>query len=115
MKELLLQSADYIEKNGLAQRVFLEQDGRACIQGAFRMALNLPYTWEETPRGRKFAHYEYDSSKWDLLWEMGNAVRNEILRRQPDHVGGVLGFNDATGRTKEEVVELLRAAAAALE
>lgn len=122
-RQLVLAGADYIEKYGLTQREFVSHEtGGACMQGSFRMALGLPLEWfpvKDHKTGeviRQSAVFEgMTPQDWAVTNAASDIVRAEIMRRDPKHVSGVIGFNDREGRTKEEVVELMRAAAAAVE
>jgi len=79
-----LRAVDYLEQNGWCQCAFTDPKGGACIWGA----LNRTY--------RKKANYG----------------SNELFRRlQKTGIVSAMAFNDACGRTKEEVIVKLKEAA----
>lgn len=81
----LLDAADYIEKHGWCQHSLQDPNGRVCIFGAIDLVTADP----------------------DVL---GNAVVR--LSRQVSYYP-ITAWNDAPERTKQEVVDTLRAAAMA--
>lgn len=86
VKEDLLAAAHYIEKRGWVQRSFYARDGRCCAIGAISATAMSP---------------QRDKAARDAL--------NKYLYAEFG-MSAVL-FNDTTGRTKDEVVTALRAAA----
>jgi hypothetical protein len=85
-KEVLLKAAEEIERRGWIQRVAANERG-CCIWGAFR---SIGYSYE----GIAPVNLAYD-------------VFEDYLGVHP------VGWNDTPGRTKEEVLSALRAAAEA--
>jgi hypothetical protein len=75
----LINAADYIEKHGWCQNTYWDEQGRVCALGAIRRA--------------------------NALTRDANDAAFKMLRFLD---GSVHGWNDAPGRTKEEVVAVLR-------
>jgi hypothetical protein len=84
-------AADVLERDGWTQNAYTDQNGCHCVMGAAYVAMGCPTTeWAEG------------------LTERVDAVRDFLgtfLGRRP-HL-----WNDAPGRTAEEVIAALRAAA----
>jgi hypothetical protein len=88
--KILLDTADYIERHGWCQNVYQNGLGNVCIMGALSRIVHRPV---QLPEGRIM----------------------EILPRLTKYLGvtRVDSWNDAPGRTKEQVVDALRGAARA--
>lgn len=78
-QEDCLAAADYMDKYGWCQGHDWMEDGRSCIRGAMYLANGKDVT-------------RWQTAMWHLVSKIGNAV----------------SFNDAPGRTKEEVTAALR-------
>jgi hypothetical protein len=85
--KILLDAADYIERHGWCQNVYANEFGNVCVMGALLHFVQ----WPDYPEGRA----------------------KEIMPRLTKYLGvtRVDNWNDAPGRTKEEVVAALRGAA----
>lgn len=83
---LLLEAADRIEQHGWCQDTAMDYRGRMCVLGALSFAVD-------------FSQAEYAAAVGKIL-------------RQTDAFE-IAGWNDAPGRTKDEVVAMLREAAIA--
>lgn len=98
-KAILLETANFIEKRGWAQRSFETSDGRVCILEALTRVCRR--RCEDTPMALSQAVVR--------LRETAGLPRSSlplvILQK------GLITWNDEPGRTKEEVIETLRKAA----
>jgi hypothetical protein len=99
--KVLLKAADLIEQRGWTQGTFRGSDGRLCTHGAIHMAVfDKPDYFGE-----------HDAPLMLAVW---CRLRNYLLAKgvKPDLVRrGCMSWNDAPGRTKEEVVHAMRDAA----
>jgi hypothetical protein len=99
--KVLLEAADLIEQRGWTQGTFQGSDGRLCAHGAIHMAVfDKPDYFGE-----------HDAPLVLAVW---CRLRNYLLAKgvEPDLVRrGCMSWNDAPGRTKEEVVQAMRDAA----
>lgn len=97
--DILDRAADLIEERGWNQGWYVNECGGLCAVGAMYTAAGV-----ELPVGAEFP---------DIPDEVSNAVLR-AFRVFGDHVKRLASaWNDAPGRTKEEVVSTLRAAAQA--
>ena len=93
--KILLDAADYIERKGWCQRVNSNIGGEVCAWGAIAIVL------EVSPDFHVLTHTE-QRALVKLVDYLGGGVRL---------VGEIVRWNDTPGRTKEQVVAALRAAA----
>ena len=85
--KVLWDAADYIEKHGWCQNLYGSAKGSVCLRGAI-----MQVAWRDAPL--KHA-----------------ALRHTDFFMGDGDYGASLRFNDAPGRTKEEVISALRSAA----
>lgn len=86
MSNKLAPVAEVIRRYGWTQFVYIDaQTGARCLAGAI---MDVTGTFSPT-----------NSAYWEL--------RHEVTRRVGDDSLGVVGWNDAPGRTADEVLELL--------
>lgn len=78
--QVLLDAADYIDKHGWCQNKLEDDDGRVCVMGAL-YRVNTPWS----AYSKLFRHLSVNIKVLDVPF-----------------------WNDAHGRTKEEVVSVLR-------
>lgn len=97
--EALMAAADLIEQHGLAQDMFLSADGRYCAWGAINKAVTGIA----------------DDALNPLSGEAVSRLQKFLDRVEPHDVRSVTVWNDAYGRTADEVIEALRDAASAAE
>ncbi len=88
-QEVLFDAADLLERRGWCQKHLVDIKGRRCIIGAMTDVWNV-------------------CKHWDM------SVVAQAQNKLTEIVGPVVEWNDAEGRTKEEVVGILRYAAALL-
>jgi hypothetical protein len=94
---LLLKAAEYLDETGWCQRVFRDNQGQNCIAGAVALA-------KPTPGSYGLSGCSLDP----VLSEMLDRIQEALGVHE---WGEVVAFNDAEGRTKEEIQALLRRAA----
>lgn len=80
--QMLLRAADYIEEHGWCQHKLKDDEGRVCLLGAI---------WKVDGEGLNFMP--------------------RVDRAAGVDAGGLISWNNALGRTKQEVVDVLRRAA----
>jgi hypothetical protein len=96
----LLKAADYIEEHGWCQNRPVTNDGRVCMTGAMLMVLcGTPYLQAAT------------SEAWMLQREGYQAVLESLSVDPLVYPIELAAWNDAEGRSKDEVVQALRYAA----
>lgn len=104
-QSLLLRAADILDERGWTQGGFVGHGGSVCLMGAVNIA------------AAEVAGINIDrsaingSSLPEPMW----ALREKSLRRLHESIpgigfGGLGGWNDGHGRTKEQVQEMLRRA-----
>ncbi len=96
---VLMDAADYIEKNGWTQGVELREDGRACAMGAIS-AVIPDHTW-------------FWQTKEPRRLRQGARRRLEIYLSDTRQCYGIMveSWNDWPTRTKKDVINSIRAAA----
>lgn len=97
ISELCEKAADILEKVGLCQGTFEDLDGKVCLYGALNVIL---YGQASPP---------FFSAKWKGNKHLIAHFAKRLGFKSPDHT---VAWNDAPGRTKEEVVRRLREASA---
>ena len=99
--ELLLAAADYLENHGWCQGKLTEPNGAACAIGAMHCGIGALRFGErpDTDKGLRISETITGFSLY-LAKQTGN--------------GRIADWNDAPGRTKEQVVSMLREAAYAV-
>jgi hypothetical protein len=104
--EILTEAADLIERHGHCKGAFVSPDGRFCAGGAMRVAAGV------MDRSGRTVDVDLDA-KWAALDVAAHAFRS--------HLGRVVAavdtitWNDAPGRTQDQVVAALREAAGKAE
>jgi hypothetical protein len=102
--KVLLNAADLIEQRGWTRGIHQDAEGRLCVHGAINVAvLGMPCVGNIVI----FRLDEFLTGAWVQL-------RDYLLAKgvEPDSVSaGCIIWNDAPGRTKEEVLQALREAA----
>lgn len=92
-KEVLLKTIALIEEKGWCQGSY-QKDGKVCAKGGIRIACNWPLC--------------DDSSYDDAVAAVAKLIVGEVGN-------SIISWNDTPGRTKNEVLAVLRQAAAGLE
>lgn len=125
VSETLSKAADLIEAHGWVQFKERTYDGRMCLRGAVALAAGVKQ-WRQIIEAEESESWEYsvpfgtgvsfDPGGAETFTKATRALleHNPALSnlRQEGHPGGFLeDWNDAPGRTKEEVVQMLRATA----
>ncbi len=82
-RQLLLDSADLLERRGWCQQHLIDVRGRMCAIGAMTAAWNPVHNWSMD-------------------------VVTEAQSRLQSLVGSVVEWNDEYGRTEDQVVDMLR-------
>jgi hypothetical protein len=105
-KRILLRAHEIIEERGWCQHVLQAEDGRVCLEGAVRIASGVKLFRSRTGR---ITHASDDAHLPAAL----NAIR--MLQRQLLSAKGPWEWNDQPGRTKDEVLKLIRDTVADVE
>jgi len=93
--QVLLEAADYIEWHGWCQHIAIGPAGKLCAVGAL-------------------LHVAIPNIKHSTVWEMSPLALSAFAKlRRYLGTDGIESWNDTRGRTKDEVVAALRAAARA--
>lgn len=96
-RQALLKAAEIVRERGLCQGQMVDKQQRVCAMGAMSIAMS-----------------GLCDHRWMNLYIMAtNAVIEELARRKQINLGGIPDWNDQPGRTKEEVIDVLTAAAKA--
>lgn len=88
----LLKAAEYIEEHGWCQRMTFNERGESCLSFALDKAFGIDTSFDE----------------YRLKVEARNRLMKPILEVMTENVACIINWNDAKGRTKEEVINLLR-------
>lgn len=100
----LIAAAMLIERDGWCQGKAMSADGRRCITGAIYMVGR-----------RESAFLSPDYFKFRAEGDLAMAWLDRWLDDRWSGFAGIVGWNDETGRTKEEVLALLELAARGAE
>lgn len=98
-------AADLIERDGWCQRQLGTPDGRVCTMGAIAKTLGC---YETQPSG--FGAWGNDYHVTALV-QSSNRALVEVIEADPALLWPVPAWNDDPARTKQEVLDALRAAA----
>lgn len=102
-------AADLIEERGWCQGAAMNVRGEFCMVGAIHYAVYGGWKYV-SEKSSKYADYASNSAKVKAAW-------SQIFKFLPDMKGNrprrhrIIKYNDAAGRTKQEVLDVLRAAA----
>jgi hypothetical protein len=105
-KRILLRAHEIIEERGWCQLALLEDDGSVCLEGAVMLASGVALL--ENPA----CHITPRGGEAEMASAM-NAIR--MLRQRLTSAGDVADWNDEHGRTKDEVLKLIRDTVAEVE
>lgn len=120
VSETLSKAADLIEAHGWVQFKERTYDGRMCLRGAVALAAGVKQ-WQQIVEEEESESWEYAVTE-DVFSDPGGVetftkATRALLEHNPalgnlrPGVGFLEDWNDAPGRTKEEVVQMLRATA----
>jgi hypothetical protein len=101
--EILEQAADVIEQRGWTTHTTYDGKGRVCAWGAMLVAAG----WD--PRVMSLSRERMDSL--DAAARIARSARRFVDNHMLSLFGSVTSWNDMPGRTKQEVLDMLRSAA----
>lgn len=97
--DVIENTADYIEEHGWTQRHMIDSEGKVCILGGFCLGVTNIFT-SNTTEAVHAAKYAVAIAVWDA-WRPG-------ARCHATTSGVISSWNDAEGRTEQEVLDILR-------
>lgn len=116
-QEVLRTAANLLEKQGWCQGQLISDSGELCLVGALHVAA-CPDIPEEQPRQR-YLHGDLANAIWgnrnveDRCYAAARRVEAIVGQVDGSEYGTIVAWNNAKGRTQEEVIRVLREAASA--
>lgn len=99
----LMMAADYIKRHGWCQRVEMNPGGHVCLVGAMNVTME-----RDRQRSLHFPRNDWEEA-WQRLGRAAHSASRHVAAYDDSARGRyIVNYNDYPGRTKEEVINLLR-------